>query len=252
MSDTKTLDHSKPTILFVAWGDEFMQHVHDCISESSLPECNKLVVTDQDTSVEMMGNDVHIIRKDFRYPGKERKLEAFAGLPPDMGLVLFLDVDIRVVGDISLGFSKAMQFGIAMAPAPHYCLEEFWGFGSVMQREGVQPMGQLVYNSGVIFFNLQFPGVREIFTFAQEMLLRDEEAPWGDQPYISLAMEKMGFNPYTLSPSFNSRGFGELISGSVRIWHSFYPVPENANALEKGYLHRYEKGALVRAVKVPS
>jgi hypothetical protein len=74
---------------------------------------------------------------------------------------------------------------------------------------------------------------------------------WSDQTYLSLAMELRGFNPYTLSPSFNYRAFGELISGSIRIWHSYEPVPKNAASLEKGYLHRYEKGKLVKAVKVP-
>ena len=60
-----------------------------------------------------------------------------------------------------------------------------------------------------------------------------------------------GFNPYTLSPSFNHCGFGELISGSIRIWHSNDPVPPGAADLEPGYLHRYEHGALARTMPVP-
>jgi hypothetical protein len=80
---------------------------------------------------------------------------------------------------------------------------------------------------------------------------KDEAALWSDQPYISLAMEMMGFNPYTLSPSFNCRGFGELISGSVRIWHSYNPVPTAAANLPSGYLHRYENGVFAPAFKVP-
>jgi hypothetical protein len=64
-------------------------------------------------------------------------------------------------------------------------------------------------------------------------------------------MEMLGFNPYTLSPSFNYRAFGELISGSIRIWHSYAPVPPYAASLERGYLHRYETGRLVKAMKVP-
>ena len=78
-----------------------------------------------------------------------------------------------------------------------------------------------------------------------------QDKVWNEQPYFSLAMEMLNFNPYTLSPSFNHRGFGELISGSIRIWHSYEPVPRDAANLEKGYLHRYEKGKLVKAVKVP-
>jgi hypothetical protein len=90
-----------------------------------------------------------------------------------------------------------------------------------------------------------------VFDLARAIAMKDEIAPWGDQPYISLAMEILGFNPYTLSPSFNHRAFGELISGPVRIWHSYAPPPPDAVESAPGYLRRYQNGALAKVVKVP-
>jgi hypothetical protein len=120
-----------------------------------------------------------------------------------------------------------------------------------MRREGVAPRGQMIYNSGVVFFDATRPGVRAVFRLARELAAKDPAGAWSDQPYITLAMELTGFNPYTLSPSYNHRAFGELISGSIRIWHSPAPVPPGAESLEPGYLHRYDGGAIVRAMKVP-
>ena len=90
-----------------------------------------------------------------------------------------------------------------------------------------------------------------MFKRTLELAQKYRDREWSDQTYLSLAMELEHFNPGALSPSFNYRGFGELISGSIRIWHSYEPLPPNAASLEKGYLHRYEKGKLVKAVKVP-
>ena len=172
-------------------------------------------------------------------------------MPKQIGTALLLDADTRVIDDISLGFEKAEKHGIAMVPAPHYCLADFRSFGEVMLKEGVTPLGQVIYNSGVIFCTPQRPDVRAVFDSALALGQKYHDRIWSDQTYLSLAIELQGFNPYTLSPSFNYRGFGELISGSIRIWHSYKPLPKNAASLEKGYLHRYENGKLVKALKVP-
>jgi len=156
-----------------------------------------------------------------------------------------------VIDDISLGFEKAEKHGIAIAPAPHYSLADFRDFRQIMVAEGVTPKGQLVYNTGVIFAALNRPEVRAVFDLTLQLARKYPDKVWNEQPYLSLAMELLNFNPYTLSPSFNHRAFGELISGSIRIWHSYDALPHNAGSLEKGYLHRYEKGKLIKAVKVP-
>lgn len=242
---------NRRTIVFLAWGDAFINNVGRCIAESRLPDYPILLITDNETDVACLPSHVSVLRRDLMFPGKLAKLELLAAVPDDLETVLFLDVDTRVIGDISLGFEKAERHGVAMAAAPHYSLEDFRSFRSVMVREGVSPCGQMIYNSGVIFFAANRPEVRDIFSLARATANKDEIAPWGDQPYISLAMEMLGFNPYTLSPSFNHRAFGELISGSIRIWHSYNPLPAEAQNLSPGYLHRYENGALVKAVKVP-
>lgn len=238
-------------ILFIVWGERHVEAVARCIGESRLPPYPVVVITDETTRTDALPEGVEVFRRGFAYPGKERKAEALAALPPHLGTVLFLDSDTRVIGDVSLGFDKAERHGVAMAPAVHYSLADFRSFGRVMEREGVRPRGQMVYNSGVLFLDWRAPRVRALFAAALTLLRKDVEAPWGDQTYISLAMEMAEFNPYTLSPSFNHRGFGELISGSVRVWHSYAPVPVGAEALAPGHLHRYEQGRLVQALAVP-
>lgn len=238
-------------VLFIAWGDRYVEDVRRCIDESRLPDAPIVLITDGESDTRGVAAHATVIRHRFELSGKDRKTEALAALPESLETVLFLDTDTRVIGDVSLGFDQAERHGIAMSPAPHYSLPDFRSFGPVMQREGVAPRGQMIYNSGVIFLDASRPDVRGVFRLARELAEKDPDGAWSDQPYITLAMELSGFNPYTLSPSYNYRAFGELISGSIRIWHSPLPVPPGAADLEPGYLHRYEDGALVRAMKVP-
>jgi hypothetical protein len=208
-------------------------------------------MTDAATDISALSAGIEVIRRDCQLSGKARKTEFFPCLPDQIETVLFLDADTRVIGDISLGFEKAEQHGMAIVPAPHYSLADFRDFSQVMVKEGVTPLGQIIYNSGVMFCQPHRTEVRAVFNLTLSLAQKYHDQIWSDQTYLSLAMELEGFNPYTLSPSFNYRAFGELISGSIRIWHSYEPLPANAASLEKGYLHRYEKGKLVKAVKVP-
>lgn len=237
--------------MFFAWGDEWIERTAACIRESKLPEYPVFVVTDATTDTKALAKNAEVVRLGFQLSGKARKAELFARSPAQIDTMLFIDADTRVVDDISLGFEKAEQYGIAIAPAPHYSLPDFRDFRQVMIAEGVTPRGQIVYNTGVIFATPHRPEVRAVFDQTLKLAQKYQDKVWNEQPYFSLAMEMLNFNPYTLSPSFNHRGFGELISGSIRIWHSYEPVPRDAANLEKGYLHRYEKGKLVKAVKVP-
>jgi hypothetical protein len=242
---------SSRTIVFLTWGEAAIESVARCLRESTLPDYPIVVVTDAETRTDTLPDKVSVVRTDFRFSGKVRKSELLTALPDGLETVLFLDVDTVVMRDISLGFDMAETHGIAMAPAPHYSLADFRDFRKIMIQEGVTPRGQLLYNSGVIFFSLKHPAVRPVFDLALALALKYPDAPWGDQPYLTLAMEILTFSPYTLSPSFNYRAFGELISGSLRIWHSYRPVPDGATRLQPGYLYRYENGVLVRALKVP-
>lgn len=237
--------------MFFAWGADWIGRVAACIRESKLPDYPVFVVTDTTTDTEALPKNIEVVRLVFQLSGKARKAEFFVRSPEQIGTALFIDADTRVVDDISLGFDKAEQHGIAIAPAPHYSLADFRDFRQVMIAEGVRPRGQVVYNTGVIFATPHRPDVRAVLDQTLKLAQKYQDKVWNEQPYFSLAMEMLNFNPYTLSPSFNHRGFGELISGSIRIWHSYEPLPRDAANLEKGYLHRYEKGKLVKAVKVP-
>ena len=245
------MNNNDRAIVFFAWGADWIQRVAACIRESRLPEYPIFVVTDTTTDTSALPKNVEVVRLVFQLSGKARKAEFFVRSPEKIQTALFIDADTRVVDDISLGFEKAEQHGIAIAPAPHYSLADFRDFRQVMIAEGVTARGQIVYNTGVIFATPHRPDVRAVFDQTLNLAQKYQDKVWNEQPYFSLAMEMLNFNPYTLSPSFNHRGFGELISGSIRIWHSYEPLPDDAASLEKGYLHRYEKGKLVKAVKVP-
>lgn len=238
-------------IVFFAWGPDWIKRVAECVRESRLPEYPVFVVTDTETDTNALPKNVEVVRLVFTLSGKARKAEFYIRLPEKIGTALFIDADTRVIDDISLGFEKAEKHGIAIAPAPHYSLADFRDFRQVMTAEGITPLGQIVYNTGVIFATPHRPDVRAVFDLTLKFAQKYQDKVWNEQPYLSLAMELLNFNPYTLSPSFNHRAFGELISGPIRIWHSYEPLPPNASSLEKGYLHRYEKGKLVKAVKVP-
>jgi hypothetical protein len=238
-------------IVFLSWGAKHIQFVADCIRESRLPDYPLFLMTDDTTPVDGLPESVEVIRRKCHLSGKARKTEFFPHLPEQIQTALLLDADTRVIDDISLGFEKAEKYGMAIVPAPHYSLADFRDFREVMLKEGVTPRGQIIYNSGVVFCSSHRPDVRAVFDLTLELAEKYRDRVWSDQTYLSLAIERLGFNPHTLSPSFNYRGFGELVSGSVRIWHSYEPLPPNAASLEKGYLHRYENGKMVKAVKVP-
>ncbi len=241
----------KRAIVFLAWGEKAMNAIVRCLDESTAFDYPVHLITDINTDTSVLPEDVIITITKFTIAGNRRKNALLRDLPPGFETVLFLDVDTIVLDDISLGFDMAEKFGIAMAPAPHYSLSHFRNFATIMEKEGVKPRGQIVWNSGVIFLSLKHPKVRPIFAEALHLAEKYEGTPWGDQPFLSLAMEKLDFHPYALSPSFNHRAFGELISGSIHIWHSYSDVPEKAADLEYGWLHRYEGGEFARVLKVP-
>lgn len=242
---------NKRAIVFLAWGEKHSELVADCIRESRLPDYPLFLMTDEATRIARLPKNVEVVRQEAKLSGKARKTEFFNRLSQQIETVLLLDADTRVIDDISLGFDKAEKHGLALVPAPHYSLADFREFREVMLNEKVTPRGQMIYNSGVMFYTPQRPDVRAVFDLTLKLAQKYHDRVWSDQTYLSLAMEILGFNPHCLSPSFNYRGFGELVSGSIRIWHSYEALPKNATSLEKGYLHRYEKGKFVKAVKVP-
>jgi hypothetical protein len=228
---------SAPCVVWLAWGERYVRDAarsRASITDRSLRTC---LITDRASAAAAPAVFDQVITTDFALTSYLRKCELWRLLPPGESY-LFLDVDTHVLGDISLGFDKAATYGIAMAQAPRYTLERFQGFDAVMRAAGITPRGQLQLNSGVIFFHRR-PDVEAVL-LKWESLAHEHGGPqgkfhelskvFGDQPYLTLAMELLGFNPYVLSTSFNHRAKGELIDGDVRIWHSYKPIPPDLNA----------------------
>jgi hypothetical protein len=238
-------DHKKRAIIYLVWGEQFIRQVVASIASIQIVHCYPVfIITDKHTSIDCDLLNVNVIRVDFKLNGYLRKCEMINHLPPNYDSYLFLDSDTIVLEDISLGFEKAEKFGIAIAAAPHYSLDHFLRFKEVMVREGCELKGQLQYNTGVIFFALKHQVVevfRLWYTFA-----RKYQHLKNDQPFFTLAMEHLGFNPYTLSRGYNYRHFGEIISGIVRIWHSHREMPENINIFDRAWPpRRVENGKVI-------
>lgn len=223
-------------VVFMAWGNQFVQEVESCVRKSkALQEYDLILITDEDTNLDIIQCKFsEIITASFKTKGHLRKSELTDVLPDGYDTYLFLDSDTTVIDDISLGFVKAEEFGIAMSPAPHYSLDHFWGFDQIMKHEGVDCRGQLQYNTGVIFFKYSLL-VKSVFRRWMDLAIKYQQEFTNDQPFLSLAMEELGFNPYTLSISYNYRGFGDAISGIVRIWHSHEEMPAQINMFEEAW-----------------
>ncbi len=229
--------NKKRAVVFLAWGKRHVNQVISCIKESKLSGYSLILITDCSTEVPEKVPGLEIVRAEFIHDGFLRKAELSVFLPKGYDSYLFLDSDTVVIEDISFGFEKAEIHGIAMATATHYSLDHFWNAGDVMRKEKLDASGQLQYNSGVMFFTLTdrvnnvFNQWRELAEWYRNEMFDD------DQSLLSIAMEKLNFNPYTLSRNYNYRYLekripGELISGVVRIWHSHSKVPQDINTFD--------------------
>ena len=217
-------------VVWLAWGRKFIDEAVESEATISSLGYPTYLITDAESCAYAREKAVfsEVIEADFTSAGSgnQRKSEMWRWLPERHESFLFLDTDTRVLADVSLGFEKAKQYGIAMVPAAHYCLDQFWGFDEVMRKEGVRPRGQLQYNSGVIFFE-RSPEVKAVFK-EWSRLTKEHGGRW-DQSFLTLAMEKLNFRPYALSPNYNYRGMGVPIIGEVRIWHTPHEPPDNLN-----------------------
>lgn len=221
----------------MAWGSEVDQ-LSARLRHSSLLRYRTVLITDRDAPASCP-ESVELVKVSFSLSGLARKSELLYHLPRGRVTWAFLDTDIEILGDMELGFEKAERHGLAIAPAPHYSLDHFWRFPEVLDREGVPRRSQLQYNTGVFFFAPR--RVRSLFRRWFELVRMYNELVDNDQPFLTLAMEQTGFNPYTLSPAYNYRPFMQPISGVVRVWHSREPVPDRLNEFERPWPPRFVK-----------
>ena len=235
--------HIPLSIVYVAWGAHYMELLAKNLAASILPRGEVVVITDETTPTDALPDAVTVVRRTFTTRGLHRKAEALAELSDDYRVVVFLDVDVTVLDDISLGVLKSEIHGVCLVPDPHYSLGSYRGFGGFLEFKGVLDSGQLLYNAGVIFFDWRRPDVREAFALWNKLCQEARDFA-DDQPFLSLALELQRLHPYVLSPSFNFRSYGGWASvpssGRVRVWHSHRPVPENVKDLSPRYQYRYE------------
>ncbi len=224
-------------IVYLAWGNDSILELIESIKRSvAIKNYKKVLLTDEKTYENCITKNYgklssifhQIIPHKFVSNGLLRKSELIKIVPKQFDSFLYLDTDAIVLRDVSLGFQKAEAHSIALSPAPHYSLDYFWGFSRVMEYEGIPCEGQMQYNTGVIFFTLD-EYTKVVFDKWNSLCSRYGNMLPNDQPFLSLAMEEEGFNPYTLSINYNYRGFGDNISGFVRIWHNRGKVPKDLN-----------------------
>jgi hypothetical protein len=228
----------KRAIVWFCWGERFIDEAIDSARRAAAIEADRVLITDAEGVTYVNGNTVFtsIVQTQLIHGNNLEKSRLVDLLPDGYDTFLYLDTDAKVVGDVSLGFAKAEQHGIAMAPAPNYNLAEFFNFARIMGELGVEPADQMMYNSGVIFFRLT-TAVRQVLERWRDLCATvgaESDFP-RDQPFLNLALEQCGVTPYVLSPLYNYRGLGEYAVGNIRIWHSHFAPPPDLNEFENAW-----------------
>jgi hypothetical protein len=228
---------ARRALVYFFWGDV---HTREASASARTSMANTLLPSVAITSASTassLPDDMpfsQVVTTVLRHDGLLAKADLYRHLPEEFDSFLFLDSDATVIDDVSYGFEKAETFGIAAAMAPHYSLDYFWGFDRVLTSAGVRCASQMQYNTGALFFSRR-PDVAEVFDLWRRLAL--ELGPrlhyHSDQPFLTLAMELLHFNAFTLSPAYNYRALGELASGLIRIWHSHAPVPRDVNSFSE-------------------
>jgi hypothetical protein len=228
----------KRAIVWFCWGERFVSEAIDSARSAAAIEADRILITDAEGATYAKDNPAFtsIVQTQLIHANNLEKSRLIDLLPDGHETYLFLDTDTKIVGDVSLGFAKAEQHGIAMAPAPNYNLPEFFNFARIMRELGVEPADQMMYNTGVIFFHLTAP-VRQVLERWRDLCATvgaKNDFP-RDQPFLNLALEQCGVAPYVLSPLYNYRGLGEYAVGNIRIWHSHFAPPPGLNDFETAW-----------------
>ena len=228
----------KRAIVWFCWGERFIDEAIDSARSAAAIEADRILITDAEGATYANDNPAFtsIVQTQLIHANNLDKSRLIDLLPDGYDTFLYLDTDTKIVGDVSLGFAKAERHGIAMAPAPNYNLPEFFNFARIMRELGVEPAGQMMFNTGVIFFQLT-AAVRQVLERWRDLCASvgaKNDFP-RDQPFLNLALEQCGVTPYVLSPLYNYRGLGEYAVGNIRIWHSHFAPPPDLNDFENAW-----------------
>jgi hypothetical protein len=227
----------KRGVVWLCWGQSFVAEAVVSARSAPIRHLDRFLITDEvgAEQAKESGAFTAIIRTRLVHANNLENSRLIDLLPDGYESFLYLDCDTHIIGDVTFGFAKAEQHGIAMAPAPNYNLSEYFGFGSTMKTIGIEPADQLMYNSGVIFFRLT-ESVRRVLNRWRELCeIGAKSGVTSDQVFLTLAFEQLGFVPYVLSPLYNYRGLGEYAVGKIRIWHSRHFPPANLNEFDMAW-----------------
>lgn len=208
-------------VIYLAYGRKHIQEAMQSSSQvkqvSSLKTC---LITSDDCE-----EGFDLIKKfNFRQKGHHIKSELYSLSPFDR--TLFLDTDTLVLTDLNLPFSKLDVYDFCLVPAPYYRLWDYYGLirNDYLNLHDDTPM----YNSGVMFFR-KSENVKMTFRRWGELCKKHQKIR-GDQGFLSIALSQTKATVFTLPPNYNFRGFWQLLSGPIRIWHSRWPVPTNKDS----------------------
>lgn len=244
-------------VVYLVWGERAVEQVFHTVQNSpGISKYKKIIITDQETKVPE-SSEFEVRRVDFALPaaGYARKSEFWKALPEGYSSYVYLDSDVWVIGDIDYAFEKAEQHGFALIQANAYLLDQFKGFGSVLEEEGLSVQGSAQFNAGVIFFSGTEESLQVLRLWeelCEKYLLRPDHVRMLDQPFLSLALELRCMSPHTLIRNYNYRPNRDSVVGPIRVWHLSKPPPANINENPKSW-RRYDakKDRMVRLEKKP-
>jgi hypothetical protein len=190
---------TKIGIVYVAWGEHPLNETARAAWWGRLPTC---LITDLTTVVpdNVFGQ---VIRRDFsEYAGLHhfyRKMDAVRLTPFDV--TMYSDGDTFPIGDLSLGFQKAVKNEFAIVIAP----------GQTFHRANQE---YVHYNCGVLFFR------GKPLTWADAILAKAKDFPDNDEVAWALTFEQMGITPAVLPSVFNLVAAGKIHDRAIRCFHS--------------------------------
>lgn len=216
------LEGMKRAAIWLCWGQRYIDEAARS-SRSVAPFDRFLICPTDEGAPEGCFTGVRRVERLSSLRDKSRMAEY---LPDGYDSFVYLDTDTTVLGDISFGFEKAEQHGIAIAaPAP-----KVPGFVPVVDDAIRLRADQMQYDTGVIFFRRTTEVLAVFARWAELCATTGANDRDNDQPFFTLAMERLGFLPYVLSPAYNFRGNrGDMLAGGVRIWHNRIAPPSDLN-----------------------
>jgi hypothetical protein len=179
---------------------------------------------------------VEIIRLDVQDPVKGLLEKARMYEKSPFRETLYLDADTVVLGNLSFGFRKAQDFGLACCICECPWARRYAG----IQGEAVE------YNTGVLFFSEQAKPVFETWarlapqTDSSSLYLRPDGQrilmPYNDQGSFAAAIEETQFSPFVLPLNWNFRPqWQRSFFGPVKIWHDYADVPPFFSEMREYY-----------------